>query len=46
MFRSPWTHQYPFKAEDFARLVNRNGIDKPAVQMAAEKKEDGNLIED
>jgi hypothetical protein len=31
-------HQYPFKAEDFTTLVNRNGIDKEIVQMAAEKK--------
>lgn len=31
-------HQYPFKAEDFATLVNRNGINKEIVQMAAEKK--------
>ena len=30
--------QYPFKAEDFATLVNRNGINKEIVQMAAEKK--------
>jgi len=32
-------HQYPFKAEDFATLVNRNGINKKIVQMAAEKKQ-------
>jgi outer membrane protein OmpA-like peptidoglycan-associated protein len=31
-------HQYPFKAEDFAKLVNRNGINKEIVQLAAEKK--------
>jgi outer membrane protein OmpA-like peptidoglycan-associated protein len=31
-------HQYPFKADDFTTLVNRNGIEKPTVQMAAEKK--------
>jgi hypothetical protein len=31
-------HQYPFKAEDFSSLVNRNGINKKIVQMAAEKK--------
>jgi hypothetical protein len=31
-------HQYPFKADDFATLVNRNGITKEVVQMAAEKK--------
>jgi outer membrane protein OmpA-like peptidoglycan-associated protein len=31
-------HQYPFKAEDFANLVNRNGVNKEIVQMAAEKK--------
>jgi outer membrane protein OmpA-like peptidoglycan-associated protein len=31
-------HQYPFKAEDFATLVNRNGISKEIVQMAAERK--------
>ena len=31
-------HQYPFKAEDFATLVNRNGTTKEVVQMAAEKK--------
>ncbi len=31
-------HQYPFKAEDFATLVNRNGIYKEIVQQAAEKK--------
>ena len=31
-------HQYPFKAEDFSSLVNRNGINKEIVQMAAEKK--------
>jgi outer membrane protein OmpA-like peptidoglycan-associated protein len=30
--------QYPFKAEDFATLVNRNGINNEIVQMAAEKK--------
>jgi len=30
--------QYPFKAEDFSTLVNRNGIEKESVQMAAEKK--------
>ena len=32
------SHQYPFKAEDFATLVNRNGINKEIVRMAAEKK--------
>lgn len=32
------SHQYPFKAEDFATLVNRNGINREIVQMAAEKK--------
>ena len=31
-------HQYPFKAEDFAKLVNRNDINKETVQLAAEKK--------
>jgi len=31
-------HQYPFKATDFATLVNRNGVSKEVVQMAAEKK--------
>ena len=31
-------HQYPFKAEDFTTLVNRNGINKEIVQQAAEKK--------
>jgi len=31
-------HQYPFKAEDFSTLVNRNGINKEMIQMAAEKK--------
>jgi hypothetical protein len=31
-------HQYPFKAEDFANLTNRNGTNKEIVQMAAEKK--------
>jgi hypothetical protein len=31
-------HQYPFKAEDFPKLVNRNGINKEVVQLAAEKK--------
>ena len=30
--------QYPFKADDFATLVNRNGITKEIVHMAAEKK--------
>jgi hypothetical protein len=30
--------QYPFKADDFTTLVNRNGIERPTVQMAAEKK--------
>ena len=30
--------QYPFKAEDFTTLVNRNGINKEIIQMAAEKK--------
>jgi outer membrane protein OmpA-like peptidoglycan-associated protein len=32
------SHQYPFKAEDFATLVNRNGINKESLQMAAEKQ--------
>jgi outer membrane protein OmpA-like peptidoglycan-associated protein len=32
------SHQYPFKAEDFATLVNRNGINKEIVQMASEKR--------
>jgi len=32
------SQQYPFKAEDFATLVNRNGINKEIVKMAAEKK--------
>jgi hypothetical protein len=31
-------HQYPFKAEDFPTLVDRNGIKKDIIQMAAEKK--------
>jgi len=31
-------HQYPFKAEDFPTLVDRNGITKAAVQMAGEKE--------
>jgi len=30
--------QYPFKAEDFLTLVNRNGISQEIVQMAAGKK--------
>ena len=30
--------QYPFKAEDFAILVNRNGTNKEIVQMAAAKE--------
>jgi outer membrane protein OmpA-like peptidoglycan-associated protein len=30
--------QYPFKAEDFATLVNRNGINKEIVEQAAEKE--------
>ena len=30
-------HQYPFKVEDFATLVNRNGANKESVQQAAEK---------
>ena len=30
--------QYPFKAADFSTLVNRNGINKEVVQMAAEKQ--------
>jgi len=35
--------EYPFKAEDFARLVDRNGPAKPgAVQLAAEKEKVGN----
>jgi len=29
--------QYPFKANDFATLVNRNGVNKESVQQAAEK---------
>ena len=34
------TREYPFEAEDFATLVNRNGMtrEKEIVQMAAEKK--------
>lgn len=32
------SRHYPFKAEDFATLVNRNGINKEIVQMAAEKQ--------
>ena len=32
------SHQYPFKAEDYTTLVNRNGINGEVVQMAAEKK--------
>lgn len=31
-------HQYPFKADDFATLVNRNGITKEIVQMAGKKE--------
>jgi outer membrane protein OmpA-like peptidoglycan-associated protein len=31
-------HQYPLKAEDFTTLVNRNGVNKEIVQLAAEKK--------
>ncbi|HSZ60160.1 MAG TPA: OmpA family protein [Terriglobales bacterium] len=31
-------HQYPFKAEDFATLVDRNGVSKEVVQMAGEKE--------
>jgi len=30
--------QYPFKADDFATLIDRNGMTKEVVQMAAEKK--------
>ena len=30
--------QYPFKADDFATLVDRNGATKEVVQQAAEKK--------
>lgn len=30
--------QYPFNAEDFSTLVDRNGANKEDVQMAAEKK--------
>lgn len=30
--------QYPFKAEDFPILVDRNGLEEGQVQMAAEKK--------
>lgn len=33
--------QYPFKTEDFAKLVNRNGTNKDIVQLAAEKKKIG-----
>ena len=32
-------HQYPFKAEDFATLVDRNGTTKEVVQQAAEKEQ-------
>jgi outer membrane protein OmpA-like peptidoglycan-associated protein len=32
------SRQYPFKAEDFSTLFNRNGIPKEIVQMAAEKQ--------
>ena len=31
-------HQYPFKAEDFPALVDRNGITKEVVQTAAKKE--------
>jgi outer membrane protein OmpA-like peptidoglycan-associated protein len=31
-------HQYPFKAQDFATLVDRNGTTKEVVQQAAEKE--------
>jgi hypothetical protein len=31
-------HQYPFKADDFATLVNRNGITKEIVQTAGKKE--------
>ena len=31
-------HQYPFKADDFATLVNRNGTTKEVVQQAAQKE--------
>ncbi len=30
--------QYPFKADDFSTLVNRNGTNNGSVQMAAEKE--------
>jgi outer membrane protein OmpA-like peptidoglycan-associated protein len=30
--------QYPFNAQDFSTLVDRNGVNKEDVQMAAEKK--------
>jgi outer membrane protein OmpA-like peptidoglycan-associated protein len=30
--------QYPFKAEDFSTLINRNGVNKEIVQMAAVKQ--------
>ena len=33
------THLYPFKTDDFARLVDRNGPSKgSAVELAAERK--------
>jgi len=32
------SRQYPFKAEDFSTLVNRNGINKEVLQMAGEKQ--------
>lgn len=32
------SRQYPFKAEDFATLVNRNGINKEIIQKAAERQ--------
>lgn len=31
-------HQYPFKAEDFSTLVNRNGTRKEVLQQAGEKE--------
>lgn len=32
------SRQYPFKAEDYATLVNRNAVNKEVVQLAAEKQ--------
>jgi outer membrane protein OmpA-like peptidoglycan-associated protein len=34
-------HQYPFKADDFATLVNRNGVTTEIVQMAGKKEKIG-----